>query len=209
MLWHTTHTNWFEFHAGSCLVHLRFPIRYQKEARDGVEVFFEWPKPTIREAQPLIADAKTQTMVKDKIFKVVKGRYLLTTGIKVKSLIKYFAVPNGEDNIRMLYDATANKLNDCIWVPTFCLPTIDSLVRALDKNSWMTDRNIGNMFLNFQLHKSVVPFTSEDLSTLYDGQEDVGPRWAVWDQNLMGFAASPYNSIKMALIAEEICRGDC
>jgi hypothetical protein len=25
----------------------------------------------------------------------------------------------------------------------------------------------------------------------------------------MGFAASPYNSIKMALIAKEICKGDC
>jgi hypothetical protein len=39
---------------------------------------------------------------KDKIFKVVKRRYLLTTGIKVKSLIKYFAVPKGEDNIHLV-----------------------------------------------------------------------------------------------------------
>ena len=30
----------------------------------------------------------------------------------------------------------------------------------------------------------------------------------MWDRNLMGFAASPYNSIKMALIAEEICKGN-
>ncbi len=173
-------------------------------------MFFERPGLTTREGQPLIADAKTWTMVKDKIFKVVKQRYLLTTGIKVKLLIKYFAVPKGEDNIRMLvYDTTANKLNDCVWVPTFWLLTIDLLVRALDKTSWMTDHNIGDMFLKFQLHKHVILFTGMDLSTLYDGQEDVGPRWAVWDQNLMGFAASPYNSIKMAPIAEEICRGDC
>jgi hypothetical protein len=71
----------------------------------------------------------------------------------------------------------------------------------------MTDPNIGDMFLNFQLHKSVVPFTGVDVSTLYDGREDIGLRWVVWGQNLMGFAASPYNSIKMALIAEDICRG--
>ncbi len=32
MLWHSTHTNWFEFHAGSRLVHLQFPIWYQKMA---------------------------------------------------------------------------------------------------------------------------------------------------------------------------------
>ena len=32
---------------------------------------------------------------------------------------------------------------------------------------------------------------------------------AVWDRNLMVFAASPYNSsIKMALVAEEICKGN-
>ena len=77
--------------------------------------------------------------MKDKISKVVKRRYLLTMGIIVKSLIKYFAVPKGEDDVRMVYDATANKLNECIWVPLFWLPTIDSLVRALDRESWMTD----------------------------------------------------------------------
>jgi hypothetical protein len=38
--------------------------------------------------------------VKDKISKVVKRRYLLTMGIIVKSLIKYFAVPKGEDDVR-------------------------------------------------------------------------------------------------------------
>ncbi len=145
---------------------------------------------------------------KEKIFKVVKRRYLLTTGIKVKSLIKYFAVPKGEDNICLVYDATANKLNNCVWVPTFWLPTIDLLVRALDKDSWMTDRDIGDMFLNFQLHKSMKPFTGVDLLSLYETETEPGLHWVVWDQNLMGFPASPYNSIKTALIAKEICQGD-
>jgi hypothetical protein len=86
-------------------------------------------------------------------------------------------------------------------VPTFWLPTIDSLLRALGKYSWMTDRDIGDMFLNFQLHESVVPYTGVDLSTLYGTEEEDGPRWAVQGRNLRGFAASPYNSIKMALTA--------
>jgi hypothetical protein len=72
----------------------------------------------------------------------------------------------------------------------------------------MTDRDIGDMFLNFQLHGSVVPFTGVNLSSLYNSPDEEGPRWAVWDRNLMGFAALPYNSIKMALVAEEICKGD-
>jgi hypothetical protein len=73
----------------------------------------------------------------------------------------------------------------------------------------MTDRDVRDMFLNFQLHQSVVPCTGVDLSLLYDGSEDLRPRLAVWDRNVVWFAASPYNSIKMALIAKEICKGDC
>lgn len=72
----------------------------------------------------------------------------------------------------------------------------------------MTDHDVGDMFLNYQLHRSVMPFTGVDLSSLYKGDYEVEPRWAVWDRNLMGFAGSPYNSIKMALLAEEISRGD-
>jgi hypothetical protein len=207
VLWHSTNTNWFEFHAGSRLVHLWFPIRYRKMARDGVPVYFEWPGPTTREAQPIVADAVMRAKAKEKIFKVVKRQYLLTSGIKVKSLKKYFTVPKGEEDICLVYNATAN-LNDCVWVPTFWLPTVDSLVRALDKDSWMTDQDVGDMFLNFQLHESVKPFTGVDLSSLYKTEAETGPRWAVWDRNLMEFATSPYNSIKMVLIAKEICRGN-
>jgi len=36
--------------------------------------------------------------------------------------------------------------------------TIDSLVRALDKDSWMTDRDVGNVFLNLQLRRTAIPF---------------------------------------------------
>ncbi len=72
----------------------------------------------------------------------------------------------------------------------------------------MTDQDVGDMFLNFQLHESVVPFTGVDLSSLYGADKEEGLRWAVWDQNLMGFAASPYNLIKMVLAVEEVCRGD-
>jgi hypothetical protein len=71
ILWHATHTNWFKFHAGLHLVHLRFSIRYREMARDGVPVFFERPGPTSREFQPPMADEKTQAMAKDKILKVI------------------------------------------------------------------------------------------------------------------------------------------
>ena len=149
LLWHSTHTNWFEFHAGSRLVHLRFPLRYRRMARDGVPAWFTKPGPTTKGTQPPITDSRLRQKTREKIGKVLKRRYLISTGLAIKSFIKFFAVPKGEDDIRMVYDATANKLNECVWVPSFWLPTIDSLVRALDKNSWMTDRDVGDMFLNF------------------------------------------------------------
>jgi hypothetical protein len=74
----------------------------------------------------------------------------------------------------------------------------------------MTDRDVGNMFLNYQLHEEVCLFTAVDLSCLYEDPVEAGSKWAVWDRNLMGFAALPYNSIKMALVAKEkeVCKGD-
>ena len=110
-------------------------------ACDSVEVFFERPGLTTRKAQLSVVDPKVREMIKDKILKVVKHRYLVS-GVKIKPLIKYFMVPKGEDDIRLVYDAIANQLNECVWVPTFWLPTIDTLVWTLDKHSWMTDRDV-------------------------------------------------------------------
>jgi hypothetical protein len=87
---------------------------------------------------------------------VLRRRYLVTTGICIKSLIKYFAVPKGKDDIRMVYNATTNKLSDCVWVPMFWLPTINSLVMAANEQMWMTDCDVGDMLLNSLSAKSVL-----------------------------------------------------
>ena len=106
-----------------------------------------------------------------------------------------------------MYDATANKLNECVWVPSFQLPTLDMLLQALGRNSWMAECDIIDMFLNFQLHVNVFLYTEVDLGPMFEVGESIGNRrWACWDRNLMGFSASPYTSVKMALIAEEVCK---
>jgi hypothetical protein len=111
ILWHSVNTSWFDYHAGSTLIHFQFPTMYREMSRDGVKVFFEKPGPTTRESQPRISDPKIYEMAKEKILKVVKRGYLQTLGTKIKSMIKYFAIPKGKDDIRMVYDATANHLN--------------------------------------------------------------------------------------------------
>ena len=208
IIWHATHTNWFEFKAGSKLVHLRFPVRYQKIARDGVPVFFEKQGPTSKKRQPSIPNPELRAKVREKVEKVLKRRYMVRSGLKIKSLIKYFPVPKGEDDVRIVYDATANDLNDRVWAPSFWLPSIHSLVRALDKDCWMTDRDVGEMFHNFQLHYRVLPYTGVDLAPLYEGVETTESMLAHWDRCLMGFRSSPYNSVKMLLIIEEVVKGD-
>ena len=108
-------------------------------------------------SQPTIKDQVKRAQVQAKLEKVLARRYMLTTGLTIKSLMKYFAVDKGTSDIRMVYDGTANGLNECCWVPTFWLATIDSLLRSLDANSWMTDRDLADMFLNYQPHQLCAP----------------------------------------------------
>ena len=110
------------------MVHLQFPLQYIGIARDGVPVFFERPGPTNKEPQPPLRDPEVRSGVRRKIEKVMHQRYMLKSGIELKSLIKYFSEPKGENDIRIVYDATAKKLNECIWVLSFWLPTLDSLL---------------------------------------------------------------------------------
>ena len=88
-------TSWFEFHAGSRLVHLCFPFRYRQMARDGIPVLFKSPGPTMKGKQPIIANVGIRAKTREKIGKVIKRRFLLTTDLPIKSFIKFFAVPKG------------------------------------------------------------------------------------------------------------------
>ena len=117
---------------------------------------------------------------------------MLRSGIDLESLIKYFSLSKRENDIHIIYDTTANKLNEYVWVPSIWLPTLDSLLRALDKNSWMVDQDIADIFLTFQFHANGVPYTGVDIGPMYEKGEEVRDgRWAFLDRNLMGFVAPP------------------
>ncbi len=146
--------------------------------------------------------------MRKKIIKFVEQKYIAPLSGKIMSLIKYFAVPKGVDDWRIVFHAGANKLNDCVWTPSFCLPTVNSLLRITDKSMLMQDMDVGEMFLNFQLHPNTMRFAAVDLGPLDFTTDKCPHRWMCWTRNLMGFRSSPYNSVKMYLIAEEIIRGD-
>ncbi len=216
IMWYATECSWFEYKSGSALHYFRFPLFYQGIARDGVPVFFEKDGPETMRGQPPVTDENAKNVLRSKVGKVIERGYLFGSGIKLRSLIRYFAVPKTEIDYRIVYDATANGLNDAVWAPSFWLPTVDTLVRNVDATTWMLDRDIGDMFLNFPLDRRVWPYTGLNLETLFDGtvEEDAdiikmaGSKWVHWGRCLMGFKPSPYNAIKTALVVEEVARGD-
>ena len=84
----------------------------------------------------------------------------------MKSLTGFFAVPKGEDDIRIVYDASVCGLNDALWCPNCFLPTIDSVLRNAGSETWFGDIDLGEMFLNFQLDEKILPWVGVDVSEL-------------------------------------------
>jgi hypothetical protein len=81
----------------------------------------------------------------------------------VFSLTSYFAVPKGTEDVRMVCDSTRSGLNAALWVPSFSLPMVDSLMGMLDISSWMSDLYMGEQFLNFPLDPKLQPFCGIDI----------------------------------------------
>jgi len=109
----------------------------------------------------------------------------------------------------MVYDATRSKLNESLWAPSFGLPTVESLLRGIEEETWMGDLDIGEMFLNFGLHPTLQPYAGVDLRP-YFGQKGKGQTtlWERWVRCLMGLKSSPYFCIKGLLLALEMVVGD-
>ena len=213
ILWRAGSNDWFEYPYGSSLLFFRFPARYRTQAKRGVRVMFTCKGPTTRYPQPRLKPDKKEVM-KKKIKKFIDRKYITPpSGRQLKSLIKYFAVPKGivdgeVQDWRVVFHAGANKLNECVWAPSFMLPTINSLLRIVDWKTYMEDRDVGDMFHNFPLHPNTRGYAGMDLGPLGFADDECTHRWMCWARNLMGFRSSPYNSIRMALVVEEIVRGD-
>ena len=89
-------------------------------------------------------------------------------------------------------------MNNCVWAPPFFLPKVDSLLRIVNHTSFMEDRDIGEMFLNFELHPNTRRFAGVDLRPLGLGTEVTTLNWLGWTKNLMGFWSSPYNCVNVS-----------
>jgi hypothetical protein len=207
ILWRAAEKKWFEYPLGSTLLYFRFPSRFRTQALEGVRIYYMDEGLTAKRRQPPVGEEEKQVLHK-KISRFINRRYIAPIPGKFELSIKYFAVPKGTDNRRIVFHAGANKLNDHVWAPLFCLPFINLLLRIIDGQSLMLGRDMGDMFHNFSLHANNVKFTAIDLAPLELGPEECKHQWVCWKQNLMGFRSSLYNSVWTILVAEEIIRGD-
>ena len=122
----------------------------QKDLRDGTALWVSGRLPTnTHSRQTVPRDHITLERVKEKLGKVIERKYVSPQ--EVVNVTSFFDVPKGEDDIRMVYDFTASKLNDALWAPNFWLPSIDNILGCATLSTWFGDVDAGEMFLNFPL----------------------------------------------------------
>ena len=164
--------------------------------------------------QPDDKDQASKERAGKKLQKVLNRGYIDPDTV-VQSLMSFFYVPKGEDDIRMVYDGTKCGLNDVVWVPSFFLPTMESHLRAVVEGTHMCDVDLGEMFLNFMMHTSMRAYCGIDV-TLYDlvfpdGTPPPHPSnlsLLAWNRIAMGLKWSPYQAVYFIHHAEELIRGD-
>lgn len=202
--------SWWSWEGGSRPFFWRWPEKYQSEIREGVPSWFQsqvqkWVKPQRRPK-----DADTLRLVKEKI-EVIRKKQYVEEG-RIDSLMSFFNVPKGKDDIRMVYDGTKSGLNESLWAPWFPLPTAHSLIRALEPGYFMADNDVGEMFHNFILNKDLRKYCGLDLTSIFKGKgkqhDSDGHLWERWNRLAMGLRCSPYNAVQGMMIAKELILGN-
>ena len=194
---------WWEWNQGSTLFFWRWPIAIRKAARDGVPVFVEGKLPRYRRKQRLPSAPYMKERMIEKLKKVTQRKYLENGS--VLSLINCFAVPKGQEDIRLVYDGTKSGLNSAVWAPNFFMPSPDSALMWVDSSFWFADLDLGEMFLNYFMDEKLREYSGVDLSVL-EGKE--GTDWKRWARTFMGFSPSPYNAVKLFGWTIDVIHGD-
>lgn len=148
--------------------------------------------------------------IKLKLDAPLQKRYIMPGS--VISVVNYFAVPKGVSDLRMVYDASKTGLNASLWVPSFALPTTDTLVDLLTTSSWMSDIDLGEHFLNFPLHEDLQAYCGMDLRPYYQPRattrQQTKTMWMRWCRCMMGLKSSPYYTIQSTHLAYEVVWGE-
>ncbi len=200
---------WWKWDAGSRLFFWRWPKEYVIEARDGCKCWYnpsKLPRYLIPQRPP--SNPEMTDKIREKLADVMMKLYIADG--RVVSLTSFFDVLKGVDDIRMVYNGTSCGLNAACWAPWFPLPTVDTHMRTVEAGTWMSDIDLGEMFINFPLDEALRAYAGVDVTMyfpelLHEGKDTV---WQRWGRLLMGFTASPYLACRYLLRARKILLGD-
>jgi hypothetical protein len=199
--------DFWEWHGGSRLFFWRWPPSLLEWARDGAPVYFNGEMPNLITCQQTPENEHTKDQVAKKLTKFVTRRYIVPGS--VNSLISYFSVPKGELDIRLVFAGTKSGLNSKIWAPSFCLPSVDSLLPMLEPGTWQSDIDVGEQFYNFLLHPSIRPYCGIDVDPyLWPEGQQKRMSWMQWERCVMGLSSSPHGCVRMQMFAEELVQGN-
>ena len=195
-------SSWWGWDDGSTLFFWRWPRHHRKAIRDGQKVFLrrkELPHYFRKQVYP--KEPEQAQKLKDKVRKPMQRRYIVPG--EIQNLTGFFAVPKGKDDIRIVYDATKSGLNDAIWAPSFALPTIDSILRNADHQTWFGDIDLGEMFLNYFLDEDLRSYAGVDVREVNGSSA-----YERWERCLMGVKSSPHGCTRTFAWSEDIINGN-
>lgn len=202
--------SWWTWDSGSTLFFWRWPKEVMKDARDGSS--FPWkfyPLPAYKIPQKFPSNEVEKQLMIDKVLVPIERGYI-SPGL-VKSLSGFFSVPKGPTDIRLVYDMTKCGLNKCLWSPRFYLPVPESLFDSIDYNSYMSDIDQGEMFLNYFSDPELVPYMGVDVTeaVLAGNRKEHNKKiWMRWNRWAMGVRQSPFATTRMYAMSLEIIKGN-
>ena len=200
--------SFWEWNEGSFPNFWRWQPEVHLDLRDGTPLWVldNKLKNCTKKPQRMPKDPNIVALMVEKISKVLSRGYIssLFNG-SIESLTHYFAVPKGDDDIRMVYDLTASGLNDALWAPRFWMPTMLNVIDCATDASWYGDVDVGEMFLNFPLDINMRKFCGVDISWM---REDGKTLWKCWNRMAMGMKPSPFMTIRLLMWMMEIVIGD-
>ena len=193
---------WFEWPKGSALLFWNWGPEYQRDARDGQPHFMtgRLETPFLRK-QAKARDPDQHELMRAKVVQVRQRGYIKAG--EVVSGSHYFCVPKGTSDIRMVYNGTSCGLNACLHAPRYGLLQVKHTLRALREGYYQCDLDVGEQFLNYNLHDDLRRLSGVDVREVrsrdpLDGAWEAGRpgSWERWEQNWMGLRDSPYCSLQ-------------
>ena len=218
-LYHYASASYSKWDAGSSLFYWRWHPSLQGTARNGFPGLICGPLPTNKRPTRRPKKGVYQLLLQ-KILSFLHKKYLIIKkSCEVINNIDYFAVPKGLADIRPVFNGTSCGFNGVVFAPNFWLPISITMTRALHYNYKVVDIDLGEMFINFPLHPTLIPYSGVDVTPFKDDilnhypelkhQHQDDPRlFLAWTRCWMGFRPSPEWAARFYYFAEEFVRGD-